>query len=701
MLAQYAPLDGPFANALPLVPSANIALGISITIGNTALVTAYGGNVFAPSDVGRLVRIQSQVYNTPPWQVQFAATAGMRVSNNGNNYIALTSGTTGGSAPVHTQGAVYDGQGNVANIGAVGVLWQYTDSGYGIGQITVYTSPTQVTVNVLVAFPFNVVTLTSSITGISNSAPAVVTTANALVLGQPCFITGAGGMTQINGNIYTVVAASGTAVTLAGIYSNSSAYPAYTSGGQLIGNASIEWQLGAWSNTTEWPRACAIFKDRLFWGGKVNAWGSVPGLYTSHAQDFNGQVTTDAAVNILVQDGETGPILWMQPAITLLVGTSSGEFAIDAANFSTAPMGPGNIECLRQSRWRCRPIAPELIGVSILYAQRSGRKIFAMDYTLWLNRYDSTDQQKYAYHISIGGLSGIAYQAEPWSILWSWRSDGTFLSYTFNREDQVTAWCRHNMGGGGIVESMQVTPSPSGLYDEVWFIVNRAINGQTVRTVEYMTKHYEGPQAGYAGDAQSSAWYVDCGVQSVAPGTTQLTGLPPVMYGQSVSVLADGGSVGPLTVSSTGTLALPGTFTTVTVGFGYQCNLVPMRVEGGADVGTSQGKIKNGAHLVLRLVDTYGATVAQLSNLVNGVYTNPLGQLTQNPPAQEWAQLNYTTTGLNSPPPLQSGDFPVSFPSVNGSDQDATDFYMLISQNLPLPMTVAGLFPSFKTEERQ
>ena len=382
------------------------------------------------------------------------------------------------------------------------------------------------------------------------------------------------------------------------------------------------------------------------------------------------------------------------PALILLVGTQGGEYGIDAANYSTAPLGPANIECLPQSKWRCRPISPELVGTSVLYAQRAGRKILAMDYTLWLNRYDSTDQSKLAYHITIGGLQGICYQQEPWSILWGWRADGTFLSYTFNREDQVQAWCRHNMGNGGLVESMAIIPAPDGLRDEAWFIVNRTVNGATVRTVEYMVKQFEGPQAGQAGDAQSSAWYVDCGVQSIAPGTTQLSGLPPVMYNQTVSILADGGALAPQVVSATGTLTLPGSYTTVTVGFGYQGNLVPMRVEGGADVGTAQGKIKKGANVTLRLVDTYGAIVGQLSDRNSaGVYQNPLGLTNLTPALTEQATLNYTTTGLDIPPPIQSGDFLIDFPSNPNSEQDETDFYLLVSQNLPLAHDSSGDFP--------
>lgn len=697
--SQYAPIDGPYADPLPLVAGSEIALTVSATgpVGSIVTINAYGGNVFAATDVGRLVRIDSQYFNVLPWTFNVAWTQGVQCVNNGNNYTALNGATTAGNAPVHTSGAAYDGKG--------GVLWLYTDSGYGVAQIVSVASATQVTAKVLQQFPQNCVGAVAPVTAISQANPCVVTAANAFTAGESLFVTGVQGMAQVNGQWYVNQTANVANATLAGI--DSTGWSAYTSGGQIIGNASTEWQLGAWSNTTEWPRALDFFKDRFFLAGKLKVWGSVPGQYASHAPDFFGQQTTDAAINVLVSGSDASSITWLKAGIILLIGTQGGEYGLDAANYSTSALGPSNVENLRQSNWRCRPITPELVGTSVLYAQRAGRKVFAMDYNFYLNRYDSSDQNKFAYHITIGGITGTAFMQEPWALLWASRADGTLLSYTFNREDQVTAWNRHNLGGVstfgpyGAVESVCVIPAPDGLRDELWLIVNRTIGGVTSRYVEYMVKHYEGPQAGYAGDAQATAWYVDAGGTVSAPGTKQVS--CPWLIGQKVAILADGGVQPQQVVPGSGIIPLAGTFTTVTVGLPYQGNLVPMRPEGGADVGTSQGKLKQGASLVVRLVDSGGGVIGQLSNInpVSGLYQDPLGQVQITLQDSEYIRYNDTTTALDSAPPLQSGDFPVSFPSRANSDQDARDFYILVQQNDPLPMTVVGLFPSFKVEEPQ
>lgn len=75
------------------------------------------------------------------------------------------------------------------------------------------------------------IAITPSIGGITKANPAVVTTsaAHGLETGDVVTISGVGGMTQLNGNSYTITVTGSTTFALNGV--NSSGYGTYTSGG--------------------------------------------------------------------------------------------------------------------------------------------------------------------------------------------------------------------------------------------------------------------------------------------------------------------------------------------------------------------------------------------------------------------------------------------------------------------------------------
>jgi hypothetical protein len=87
----------------------------------------------------------------------------------------------------------------------------------------VLTTPSANTFTVDIQFP-----VTATITNITQAVLAVVTAPNNYVIGQQVTISGVVGMTQLNGNTYTVTAANALTFTL---NVNSTAFTAYVSGG--------------------------------------------------------------------------------------------------------------------------------------------------------------------------------------------------------------------------------------------------------------------------------------------------------------------------------------------------------------------------------------------------------------------------------------------------------------------------------------
>lgn len=720
VLAPYAPPDGPFLDqnasntpALYITPVTG-ALPYSYPYPFSPLRPFVGLNfpasyalpqasyhqytchatapVFSPTDVatattpGRLVRIDVQYFNTQPWANGVAVTVGALRRYNGSTYQALNSATTGPAAPIHTSGTAWDGAG--------GVQWLYQDSGYGIGQVTAYTSPTQVTLTVspyanqqgsgtgsqFYRFPQDVQGITAAISGITATNPAVVTaTAHGFSVGDPVYLTGIGGMTQLSEQMYVISAVTANTFTLAG--ADASGLPAYTSGGTAIKNASLRWQLGAWGQgatgyTGQFPTSLCMFADRLFWGVGISWWGSAPGQYNSHTQDLYSLVTADCAVDGIIAAQDVDAITWMSPANVLLIGTKGGEFGLGPIT-PTAPIGPGNTQVVRQSKMRSRAVRAEIIGTSNFYVQASGKKVMAQDYNFYLDRYESTNQNRLANHIAgytVGsGIIDATWHAEPYECLWGVRNDGVLIGYIFDRQDNVTGWAEQPMGatmaGPAVVECVSVIPAPDGTRDELWMIVKRTIGGAVVRSIEYMEKDLE------TGDAQNTMCYVDMSAVYNGAPTTTISGLS-WLSGETVSIARDGGGHNDKVVQG-GQITLDYAGSVVQIGLKCPANLITMDIEGGADVGTAQGKVKRAVSAVFRVKNTLGGYAGMAGGILDLI------------------QPNVSTTNLGSPPPLTTGDTPrITLPG----DYD-TSCKIQVQQPQPFPIEIIGIFPHITVQE--
>ena len=82
-----------------------------------------------------------------------------------------------------------------------------------------------------------------------------------------------------------------------------------------------------------------------------------------------------------------------------------------------------------------------------MFVQRAKRKVRELSYNLNIDQYQAQDMTLLAEHITEGGITEMAYQQEPDSILWCVRSDGVLLGFTYARAEEVVGWHRHKIGG--------------------------------------------------------------------------------------------------------------------------------------------------------------------------------------------------------------------------------------------------------------
>ena len=211
-------------------------------------------------------------------------------------------------------------------------------------------------------------------------------------------------------------------------------------------NAITDWQLGAWSGTTGYPRTVSFFEQRLVFGGSTyypqTIWASQSGLYENFdagdGSAADGFIYTIAANKVNV-------IRWLAPARDLIVGTAGGEFKVGKP--AGEPIQPDNVNITQSTTYGGYTTQPIQIGNSILFLQRQRKKIREFSYRFEDDAYLAPDMTLLAEHITGTGIVDVDYAQEPSSIYWAVRDDGTLLALTYQREENVVAWSRNILGG--------------------------------------------------------------------------------------------------------------------------------------------------------------------------------------------------------------------------------------------------------------
>lgn len=142
---------GPFDDIDPFNSITMYASAQSGAVTLTASSAVFQPDIF---DLNKLVGVrvlleQKNIDIVKMWEPGKSITAGDTRRSDGKNYVAQTSGVTGTIKPTHTLGQKYDGDN--------GVLWIFSEPGYGWGVITAIASGTSATMTVESYLPAGVV----------------------------------------------------------------------------------------------------------------------------------------------------------------------------------------------------------------------------------------------------------------------------------------------------------------------------------------------------------------------------------------------------------------------------------------------------------------------------------------------------------------------------------------------------------------
>ena len=431
------------------------------------------------------------------------------------------------------------------------------------------------------------------------------------------------------------------------------------------GNATTRWSFQAWNETDGYPTCVTFFRERLVFARNESLWFSVVGDFENFATEVDGVISDDAGFDRTLASDRANTIRWLSPGDVLLVGTIGDEWAVTEST-TTDPFGPNNVKTKRQSTYGSNTVAPQRVGGETIFVQKAGAKVRAMPFAFDESGVVSPNLGAFARTITRGGVVDIAYQQEPWSILWMARADGLLVGLTLDREQDVVAWHRHPFDGGA-VECVECIPSPDGGIDDLWLIVRYIVNGQTKRYIAHMS------EADAEGKDQADWQYSDMALTYTGAPATIISGLDH-LEGKTVWVLVDGARHPDRTVSS-GQITLQIAGEKVFVGLPSPATLVPMSMDGGNPSGTSQGKTKRANLMTLRLYRSLGGTAGPTD-----------GNL-------EEIRYRLPSVPMGSAPPPFTGDVDVEW----GADYDKA-MRVVVRKDRPMPITLVAIMPQVSVE---
>jgi len=442
-----------------------------------------------------------------------------------------------------------------------------------------------------------------------------------------------------------------------------------------ITTPTTDFALGSFSDTTGYPSCVTFFEQRLVLAATIaqpqTLFFSRSADYENFDDKYHETVADDDAIVYTIASNQVNAIRFMTATRTLIIGTAGGEFAVNGAGVGEA-ITPTNILINKQSNHGAANVDGIAVGNATLFLQRAKRKIRELAFNFDVDGYVAPDLTILAEHITESGITQMAYQEEPNSIIWCVRADGQLLGFTYQREQQVTAWHRHIIGGSfgsgnAVVESVEVLPTDNSEY-QVWVIVKRTINGATKRYVEYLH------DLNFNETDDTSFNYLDSQLAYDGSATTNISGLSH-LEGQEVSILANGATHPNKTVSS-GAITLDRSATKVKVGLPFVSLLQTMRIDAGSQNGTSQSKTKRIYEITARLYESIGVEIGpDLDNM-------------------ERIPFRSSANNMNSGVSVFTGDKDVEF---RGNYE--TDGFIVVRQTQPLPLTILSLYPKLQTND--
>jgi hypothetical protein len=668
-LTDFIASGGPFED---IDPDETITVYASAATGSVSLVAS--APIFESGDIGTLFLLeQRNSDDTPAWEAGKSITANSvrRVDN--RNYVALTTATAGGIAPVHTRGDAVDGD--------PGVQWRFLDPGYGWGVITaVASSGSSATLTVQSRLPAGVV-------GSGDSTTRWAFGAWSSLSGWPTHVT-----------FFRERLTFARAQTREFWMSETGDFEMFRSrddGGLTVADSAIRGEVTSdQANRIQWLSP----QDALIIGTAGDEFAIFEITTTEPLGPGNVKAVPNSAYG-------SKPVRPVKVGDAVLFVQRSGRKLRDLTY---------TIEKEKFVSTNLNVLAPHLFPkgksiISMAYQQEPHSVIWALrNDGVLLGATLNVNQRRFGWHRHPIGGDGIvealavipnpaADADEVWLIV-KRTIDGVTKRYVEYMEPAIDSdedviesfYVDSGLTFDGAVNAT-LTPGTGATVAGtagVSFVAGSSVFMSADVDREIWLRHFTGDEWRTARakiTAYVSGTTVTCTIISAFPSTSlipangwrmtveSISGLSH-LEGETVKILADGATHPDRDVAS-GTIVLQRKSTYVHIGLNAPASLQTMQIEAGAAQGTAQGRIKRIHKGKIRLINTVGGRAG--------------------PNLTEADSILFRSASNNMDEALQmfSGDKEVAWP--DGYNVSGYQFY---ENNDPLPATVVAFLPELHTQ---
>lgn len=382
--------------------------------------------------------------------------------------------------------------------------------------------------------------------------------------------------------------------------------------------ATTNWYAASWSGVNGYPKAVAFHQGRLFWGGVDN---NPLGMYGSvSADNFENYDKDDASDEDAVRfslNGQRNDIQWIVSDGDFITAGTAGGLAFVSGG-TDGVITPSSITARVGTSFGSSNVQGVKFNNTLKYIQGTGRVMYEAQYDDVALNYVARDISVFNNNILEDGVSYMSVRETPFTSIYAVAGDGECKVVTQENVQTVLGWSRYVTGEdvSDAIESVAIVAGQK--YDEVWFIVKRTIDGNTVRYVEYVEPDID------------VNYFVDSGMQYTGAATDTITGLD-YLEGRIVHVYDITNKLyeGEYTVSSGSiTLNAGRTVTNAYIGIPYNADLEIMRPEAGGNNGFALGKLQRTHRFNLLLYNTQtfqaGPSFSKLQTVPTGTTTNTI-----------------------------------------------------------------------------